>query len=119
MLIFLEAYFGRRRDQIVLGYETKYGADKWRLVWIVDGGATHTFEDACKCFYEESYYLYLKDRPADVDFICERAPSLSTDGSFAKVSPIPSIALARHGRTRQRRSMPSQAGETRRRSWAW
>ena len=64
-------YFGRRRDQIVLGYDTKYGAGQWRLVWIVDGGATHTFEDACKYFYEESYYLYLKDRPDDVDFICE------------------------------------------------
>jgi len=62
-------YFGRRRDQKIAGYDAKYGVGNWRIVHIVEGVA-YEFVDACKLFYEESYYRYLKDRPADVDFIC-------------------------------------------------
>ncbi len=78
-------YFGRRRDAIHMRYDITYGTGNWRLVWIVRGHAvstptmpnpvfpvlTHTFEQACRLFYEESYFQYLKNRPDDVDFICE------------------------------------------------
>lgn len=30
-------YFGRRRDQIMLGYDAKYGAGNWRLAWFMPG----------------------------------------------------------------------------------
>jgi hypothetical protein len=30
-------YFGRRRDQIMLGYDAKYGAGNWRLAWVMPG----------------------------------------------------------------------------------
>lgn len=70
-------YFGRRRDHMHAQYDAKYGAGNWRIAWIVNGyGADATdiafsFEQACELFYEESYYRYLVDRDADVDFICE------------------------------------------------
>lgn len=62
-------YFGKRRDEKIAYYDRQFGEGNWRLVWRV-GEETYDFVSACKNFYEESYYRYLKDRPADVDFIC-------------------------------------------------
>lgn len=69
-------YFGKRRDAIHLRYDTQYGAGNWRLVWILPSlrdapSIALNFEQACKTVYEESYIQYLKDRPGDIDFICE------------------------------------------------
>lgn len=69
-------YFGKRRDTIVMRYDVTYGADNWRLVWVLPPfknapSVALTFEQACKVVYEESYMRYLQDRPDDVDFICE------------------------------------------------
>lgn len=70
-------YFGKRRDVTLLKYDEVYGAGNWRIAWVVPGfpkgtpDLTFDFEKACKLFYEESYFQWLKDRPADVDFICE------------------------------------------------
>lgn len=70
-------YFGKRRDAMILGYDTNYGAGNWRLAWVAPGfpaGAPDValeFAEACKVFYEESYFQYLQDRSDDLDFICE------------------------------------------------
>jgi len=69
-------YFGRRRDLRVAQFDAQYGAGNWRLAWIVSAfgdnpSVTLSFVQACKAVYEESYYQYLKNRPDDVDFICE------------------------------------------------
>lgn len=68
-------YFGRRRDAMHLRYDATYGADNWRLVWIVPGFKSGpdlvlNFVQACKTIYEESYVRYLQDRLDDVGFIC-------------------------------------------------
>ena len=65
-------YFGRRRDAIQLGYDREYGPGNWRLAWVVDG-IEYDFVGACKSLYEESYYLFLRDKPDDLDFICSFA----------------------------------------------
>jgi len=74
-------YFGRRRDQKIAELNARFGEKKWDLKWVLDytgpqlkpgGDRTdfYSFEEACRLLYEESYFLYLKDRPADIDFIC-------------------------------------------------
>lgn len=62
-------YFGRRRDEKIAAFDAKYGRDNWRLVWIV-GDTVCEFVDACKQFYEESYFRWFKDHPEQVDFVC-------------------------------------------------
>lgn len=62
-------YFGRRRDQRHAEFNAKYGVGNWRLVHRV-GDAAYDFDEACRGFYEESYYQWLTDRPDEVDFIC-------------------------------------------------
>jgi hypothetical protein len=71
-------YFGKRRDQIHMQLDIAHGAGNWRLVWIIPGfnsGADLVldFAQACKAFYEESYFQHLRNRPDDIDFICEFA----------------------------------------------
>jgi len=63
-------YFGRRRDQKVAGFDARYGPGNWRIAHVVQG-ATYDFVDACKLFYEESYFRHLAEHPEDVDFICQ------------------------------------------------
>lgn len=73
-------YFGRRRDEKIAALDAVWGKGKWGLRWIVkfpspdvtapDEVLQYDFATACKFFYEESYYRYLKARPEDVDFIC-------------------------------------------------
>jgi hypothetical protein len=70
-------YFGKRRDAAHARYDVAYGASSWRLAWVIPGFPSGSpdlvfeFEKACKLFYEESYFQYLKDRADDLDFICE------------------------------------------------
>ena len=66
-------YFGRQRDKKIAAYNKKYGVGNWELKWVIatdKDTLLYNFEEACKHFYEYSYYLYLKDRQADLDFIC-------------------------------------------------
>lgn len=88
-------YFGRSRDAKVAALNETLGKGGWRLAWVVpesddmkalaaecavrrlpalfhEYGNPFSFEfaEACVIFYEESYYRHLKDRPADLDFIC-------------------------------------------------
>jgi hypothetical protein len=67
--MFRPGYFGRRRDQRIATYNATYGAGNWRLAWVVNGRA-YSFVEACKLFYEQSYYRWLADHPEEVDFIC-------------------------------------------------
>lgn len=73
-------YFGRRRDERINEFNTKYGEGNWRLAWILPvANATltdplpfhFTFEEACRQLYEESYFQYFKDRPEDIDYACQ------------------------------------------------
>jgi hypothetical protein len=72
-------YLGKRRDLMHAQFDVEHGAGNWRLAWVVPGfpaGApdlAYTFEQACKLFYEESYFQHLKKHTADVDFACEFA----------------------------------------------
>lgn len=50
-------YFGARRDAIHDDLDARYGADGWRLAWIVDG---HAFtREQMTMFYEDSYFAFL------------------------------------------------------------
>jgi hypothetical protein len=62
-------YFGRRRDQIIERYNTTYGIGGWRLAWLINDHAFE-FEEACRLWYEESYFLHLQQYPLEIDFIC-------------------------------------------------
>lgn len=72
-------YFGRRRDEKVAALNVQFGVGNWELRWIVNiehlgaanGERLFTFEEACKEFYEQSYYRYFKDRPADIEYACQ------------------------------------------------
>lgn len=61
-------YFGRKRDEKIAKLNSFYGVDNWRLVW-TDGNKELEFTEACKEFYEESYFQYLANHPEDVEFI--------------------------------------------------
>jgi hypothetical protein len=63
-------YFGRSRDAKVAALDATLGKGLWRLAWVLPGEEGCDFAEACKRFYEESYYLHLKDKPAELDFIC-------------------------------------------------
>lgn len=66
-------YFGRRRDQKIKELDEKFGEDNWELVWRVKAGPhylSYKFEEACRAFYEESYFNYLSKLPKFVDEIC-------------------------------------------------
>ena len=66
-------YFGRKRDEIVSGYDREFGVNNWRLVWATgfdSGSQRATFFNACRMFYEESYYRYLSCRPEELAIIC-------------------------------------------------
>lgn len=62
-------YFGRHRDEKISALNVEHGIGNWRLIWRV-GETDATFFSACRYFYEESYFAYLRARPAEVDEIC-------------------------------------------------
>src|SRR5512143_816470 len=70
-------FFGRRKYDIIARLNETYGRDGWRLVWIAElnhvgtGNRWYTYDEACRFFYEESYYRYLQGNPSEVDFICQ------------------------------------------------
>lgn len=73
-------YFGRRRDEIVDGYNQRYGPGNWRLVWreVTPEGADKgraigqdcELSLACRSFYQYSYVEYLRANPDLLDWIC-------------------------------------------------
>lgn len=76
-LIKRPGYFGRRRDEIVADLNKKYG-NTWTLVWTLftaedlpNVNLVSEYHNACKLYYEQSYYEYLKLRPEVVNRICE------------------------------------------------
>ena len=62
-------YFGRQRDAKISALNKLHGEGKWRLAWVI-GDVALEFAEACTRFYEESYFTYLRARPAEIDFIC-------------------------------------------------
>lgn len=78
-------YFGRKKDEKIAVLNETYGKDKWRMVWRFNG-IDYDFAAACSCLYEGSYFRYLYDKPAELDFICsygeviDNAPSNITSG---------------------------------------
>jgi hypothetical protein len=97
-------YFGRKRDSKISFLNTNFGEGKWRLAWVVEpklraealllpagfpeddvqrvlNEEAFTFADACRIFYEHSYWLFLRDHPGDVDFICSHGECIDNDMS--------------------------------------
>lgn len=62
-LIERPGYFGRKKPEIIASYNARFGEGQWTLVWVA-GHDHYEFEDACKCFYEESYLDYFEENPA-------------------------------------------------------
>ncbi len=54
-------YFGKKRDEILEGYDKKYGKNGWRLVWKI-GDIDLDFLGVC-AIYEDSYFEFLKKNP--------------------------------------------------------
>lgn len=66
-------YFGRRRDMRIAAFNADHGEGQWKLAWYgPKGGGSHfhTFESACKHFYEASYTLWFYKNLEEVDTIC-------------------------------------------------
>lgn len=63
-------YFGRRRDEKVAKLNKNYGEGNWRLVWECGTEEPKEFLEACKAYYEESYFTWLSPQPDLVDWIC-------------------------------------------------
>lgn len=63
-------YFGRKRDSKVAALNATLGEGNWRLAWVTTLTEPCEFFEACVKYYEESYFVYLKDRPDDLKFIC-------------------------------------------------
>lgn len=66
-------FFGRKKGEKIAELNRKYGEGDWRLVWQIaddeiDPG--REFAEACKDYYEESYYRWFMVRPEELDFIC-------------------------------------------------
>lgn len=69
-------YFGRKRDEKVKELNEKFGEGNWKLGHLLGepklgAYAVYDFVEACKMFYEESYFLYFRGRPEDVDYACQ------------------------------------------------
>lgn len=62
-------YFGKRRDTIIADLNKFYGKDNWKLQWVIFG-KVYTFEEACRAFYEGSYYQYFLNNPKELDRVC-------------------------------------------------
>lgn len=62
-------YFGRRRDEKIAALNKAHGEGGWCLVWRC-GGIDLEFVEACRAFYERSYFEWLRHRPADIDYAC-------------------------------------------------
>lgn len=81
-------YFGRMKHERISSYNDLYGTLGWRLRWRVQNDlgipVSHSFEEACVRFYEESYYRWLVDRPKEVDFICTFAECIDNAASNVK-----------------------------------
>lgn len=71
---FRPGYFGRRRDEKIAQLNAKYGDGNWQLRWYMPTREREydglEFADACILCYEFSYFVWLEERPEDVDFIC-------------------------------------------------
>jgi hypothetical protein len=52
-------YFGRRKAEVLQGYDTKFGKDNWRLVW--EWGELRLEWLMAIQLYEDGYYNFLKD----------------------------------------------------------
>lgn len=79
-------FFGRRRDEILLNYNARYGSGNWKLLHIVGenlqwvGGDEPIkgkyfvldFLQACR-LYEESYFAYFVQHPDELEFIVANA----------------------------------------------
>lgn len=62
-------YFGGKRDAIIAQLNADHGTTGWRLAWVVNE-QSYSFEQACKRFYEESYFQWLSRLPKFIDEIC-------------------------------------------------
>jgi len=69
-------FFGKNRDNIIAGYNEKYGKDGWQLAWMPSkylhrAYVPYDFINACKAFYEQSYYIYMRSLPFEIlDELC-------------------------------------------------
>lgn len=61
--------FGRRRDELVAGWNAEYGEDGWKVAYEVEGRIFA--RDAVLMLYEDAYYEYLKATPDVLDWLCE------------------------------------------------
>jgi len=67
-------YFGKRRPELVAGFDSKYGHGKWKELWEV-GGKLVDFKDAI-AHYEDSYYQFLKNNVELLDELCKTAKNV-------------------------------------------
>lgn len=83
-------YFGKRRDEKIAGYNSRFGEGNWRLRWVVkfysqgQGNtvySNHDFVAACKRWYEASYIAYFAQNPKELDYVCSFSECIDNDMS--------------------------------------
>lgn len=70
-------YVGKHRNEEWAKRDEKFGADNWRMTWLVEGTFLE-YEEAC-LLYEEAYYQYFKQRPELLLFLIESASDVYDD----------------------------------------
>ncbi len=70
-------YFGKRKADILAGYEQEFGKDNWRLAWIVQGSIFDL--ERILMLYEDGYYHYLKQRTDLLDTLVAEAADVYED----------------------------------------
>lgn len=77
-------YFGRSRDAKIAHLNEMFGKGGWRLAWVTTLDDPCEFFEACVKYYEQSYFVYLKDRPDDLKFICSHGECIDNAPSNVK-----------------------------------
>jgi hypothetical protein len=85
-------FFGRRKDEIAAALDSAHGPGNWKLAWAalgpcirMDGMPVHLeeclypYEQACKLFYEESYFRHFRDQKQVLDDICSYGECYDND----------------------------------------
>jgi len=64
-------YFGKKRDELCRGFDSKFGKNNWRIVY--EWGPLIIPRSEAIQLYEDGYYEFLKENPKTLDWLLSTA----------------------------------------------